>query len=343
MTNAVSTAKPRVVKKRPTQAAAVPARPTKNPLKLGNCKNGHGDNVLFYTDKNGYKTWCIDCKKQHNDNYYVINGSSILEKNKSRAHLPKTSVCQKHPGCDWWNAAGNGCGYCSAESHFVSHAKDRDAKKGLECTMTLDYVRQYIGSNCAICGYGPLQPYKEANHPRQLSMDRIDNSKPHDCDPFQTQAVCYQCNTGKSIHSVDQFFVFLSGIVNSIPTDVSPDVISMLNDDSWMSQKLYMKERDRRTDRDGNPKKAEDIVPFTLTNEQAFAQLEAQRYCCSLCNLALSVDDCSFDQTDAKNGYVAGMFTFMHYCCNAFKGQWSIDVAIETAHRAVAYRQSKTV
>lgn len=306
---------------------------------LSTCYNGHGSNVPFYTNKDGEKTKCVDCVKKSNSKYQAIHGPSIRADFKARASSPMESSCEWHPDCDWWNTAGNTCGFCHAEFNLVGHAMEKDSAKGLECTMTRQHVRLCIGVACAICGYGPLLPQPDARNPRQLSMDRIDNSKPHDCDPSQTRAVCLQCNLGKWVYTDEQLFVYLDGIVAGICDTVSADVIAEI--DAYMIKKMSNKKTIRNYDKNGNLKNQEDIVPFTLTIDEAFSQLRSQFYCCSLCHLALSVKDCTFDQTNAKNGYVAGMFTFMHQVCNSLKGIWTVEVAIETARRAVAFRNSK--
>jgi hypothetical protein len=349
MTNALSTAKPRVVakKQRPTQVAAVPAKkvgaPRKNPSKIGNCKKGHGDNVPFYTTKEGKLSNCVKCQKEND----AANATSRKEMQKARALLPKETTCEKHPWCNWWDVSGRECGGCKGERKLVSGAIKKDAKKGLVCTMTCDFVGSCMGKNCALCDFGPLYPMQEPNHPRQLSLDRIDNSRPHTCDLEQMQAVCWQCNTFKWIYSVERVYEISLGIVEVANDDdaevyavVDADVIDSLEDKSRMKKKLHNKDDKRK--RNGKKfKKEEDWVPFTLTYDDAISQLRAQHHCCSLCHLALSIDDWSFDQTVAKNGYVAGKFTFMHHGCNMLKGEWSLESAVETARRIVAFWSSK--
>jgi hypothetical protein len=312
-------------------------RAMKNPLLLSNCK-WHGDNVPFYSNKHGMKTSCVDCSRKRCAAY----DASHVDWYKARAMLPKETVCEKHPTCSWWNNAGDNCGWCDSESNIISNATKRDKKRGLACTMTRDYIDEYIGSNCTLCNFGPLVPQKAAWHPRQLSMNRVDNSKPHDCDPAQTQPTCLQCNLGMWIHTKDEFFVYLDGIVNGMGETVESDVVTALEDEAWMHEKLIQKKNSRKKNCDGSRRKPEDVVPFTLTYSDAVAQLRVQNHCCSLCHLALSVKNCSFDQTNAKGGYIANNFTFMHRCCNLFKCEWDIEIAIETAHRAVAFRNSKT-
>jgi hypothetical protein len=309
-------------------------KPPKNPLVMGNCTNGHGDNVPFYTTNTGRKNQCVDCTKQHASRSYAKNKVS----NKSRALLPKTTMCAKHPNCTTWDKAGRACGDCTATRVLVGSAVDSDWKKGLVCTMTREYVSEQIGKSCTFCGYGPLLPINETNHPRKLSMNRIDNSKPHDDDPSQTVPTCLQCNVGLWILTYDKFFVFICGIVSGIFDIVDVNVVTALEDETMMQEKLRMKEIHTHTTKRGKKRDLKDIVPFSLTYDDAVSQLRAQHHCCSLCNLALSVADCTFDQTVAKQGYVAGKFTFMHRCCNSFKGEWGVETAQETARRVVAFK-----
>jgi hypothetical protein len=343
MTNALSTAKPQVVvkKQRPTQAAAVPAKKTnrKYPTKLGNCKK-HGNDVPFNTKSDGKLKECVKCKKDRG----AANAASSKAKNKARALLPKTTPCAKHPWCNWWDTAGQKCGGCRAEFHLVDHATMRDTKKGLVCTMTRDFVGSCMGKNCALCDFGPLYPIQEPNHPRQLSLDRLDNSKPHTCDFTQMQVVCWQCNTFKWIYSIERVYEISRGIVSAasgVYATVDADDIASLEDEARLCEKLRLKDKSRKYDHNKKLKKEEDWVPFTLTFDEAIAQLRAQHHCCSLCHLALAVDDYSFDQTVAKNGYVAGKFTFMHHGCNMLKGDWGVESAVETARRIVAFWNSK--
>lgn len=306
----------------------------------------HGENSQCYTLKNGKPGTCVDCQKDSSAKYKKANAAIISAKNKlyaaanvekkrayyndnvakhkERALQNSTMTCDRHPGCTWWDTAGQRCGYCRAEFSCIDHATDKDSRKGLKCTMTHDYFCQNIGANCAICGYGPLTPQQEANHPRQLSLDRIDNSKPHDCDPMQTQAVCNQCNAGKWIYTVDEFFVYLHGINRGERDEVDGIVVSDLEDMTRLKRKLGRKKN------------------CTITYDDAVLQLRAQGHCCSLCNLSLSSKDYTFDRTIAGDKYVAGYFTFMHRGCNLFKGEWSVDEAVETARRAVAFRSTTT-
>jgi hypothetical protein len=347
MTNAVSTARPRVKKQRPTVVAAKPvkARPRKNPIKKSNCI-WHGENVDFSTDKNGKVKQCIDCKKKHDVVYYAKNAEKIKTKNKTRASLPKTTPCKWHPWCNWWSTSGDNCGACRAEINMVSSATKCDLDKGLVCTMTRDFVTSCMGKHCALCDYGPLYPMKEPDHPRKFSLDRINSSLPHTSDLSQMQAVCNQCNRFKWIYTNEEVYEISCAIVSAVDLgeydDVDVDVVVALEDETRMCEKLRIKDRDRKRDCGGKPKHEQDWVPFTLTYVDAIAQLRVQHHCCSLCHLALSDDDCTFDQTVAKNGYVAGKFTFMHQCCNMLKGDWDIEIAIETARRIVANWNSKT-
>jgi hypothetical protein len=311
----------------------------KNPIRLSNCKNGHGDNVPFNTKKNGHLSNCVKCRKDN----AASTAASVKAKNKARALLPKQTTCEKHPWCNWWDTAGRRCGGCTAAQSIVGSATMKDAKKSLVCTMTRDFVGSCMGKNCALCDYGPLYPMQEPNHPRQLSLDRLDNSRPHTSDFSQMQAVCNQCNAFKWIYSIERVLEISRGVVAVADANnvaVHSDVIASLEDMSRMKEKLRHKE-DRRKRSGKKLKKEEDWVPFTLTFDEAIAQLRAQQHCCSLCHLALSVDDYSFDQTVAKKGYTADNVTFMHHGCNALKGDWGIESAVETARRIVAFWSSK--
>jgi hypothetical protein len=287
-----------------------------------------------------YRIENADSIRKTRADYNAKNKKQVAAKNKERASQPKTTVCDRHPTCTWWDTAGQTCGYCKVEYDCVKDLRKLDIKKGLDSTMTCDYYCDNIGGTCYICGYWPLIPQQTVRHPRQLSFDRVDNSKPHDCDPLQTRPACWQCNTGKSTLTYDEFFTHLRGIVNGVDVVVSEDVVDALEDETYMKKRLKSKEaRCKRTSR-GKKRELDKIVTFTLTYKQAIAQLRKQNHCCSLCHLALSVDNCTFDQTASKNGYMSGKFTFMHHCCNAFKNEWPVEVAIETAHRAVLFKKS---
>lgn len=132
----------------------------------------------------------------------------FLERQKCRGLKPRQTRCLMHPDCHIWDATGRMCAWCIDESKIVAAAKGHDRKRGLVSTMTREFVRRHLGTICNNCGAGPLVFHPdEFHHPRQLSMNRVNNNKSHDCDSAQTQPVCYQCNKFQNTLSAADFHV----------------------------------------------------------------------------------------------------------------------------------------
>lgn len=253
--------------------------------------------------------------------------------------------CKSHPQCVWWSSNAS-CGWCRAVQGIVSHAVSHDKKRGMTSTMQHDHVNNSIGKSCYNCGYGPLTPMRENCHPRQLSMNRLHNAKPHDNDPEQTVPSCWQCNFGQSDASMDEFRemqvemvayaerdYMLTDKQNAEPVPVFPNhfVKSGKKRRRFAGVLISNKRFDCRR----------KCKVFEINQRQMEEQHTYQRGRCSLCSRLLG-NDISFDQTVAGGEYRDGNFTLMHRRCNAFKGEWPIAEAYATAKRHVVYWMLKT-
>lgn len=137
---------------------------------------------------------------------------------------PRKNDCKKHPDCTWQSHGK--CGYCFYVTQTIHNTRNQDKTRGRQTyhldisiceadkekvmafwTSTMDaaYIESNIGANCYNCGYGPLTPQQQPRHPHQLSMNRLDNNKPHDCDPEQTVPTCWQCNKYQHNMSMAKF------------------------------------------------------------------------------------------------------------------------------------------
>ncbi|EDJ1279827.1 hypothetical protein GE594_10215 [Salmonella enterica] len=75
-----------------------------------------------------------------------------------------------------------------------------DKKKGQECTLTVEFVKNLIEKPCIYCG-----------DTERIGADRIDNSKPH--TPDNVHPCCADCNTARSDKfTVDEMMIIGSAI-----------------------------------------------------------------------------------------------------------------------------------
>jgi len=228
---------------------------------------------------------------------------------------------------------GYSCICCVKVRNMVNAAARSDLKclRGVS-TMTFDYVNSYDGCLCPTCGI-KIHVTEDPFNPACLSMNRLDNSKPHDNDPLQTVGTCLQCN----LWQCDLSLVDFLQVVDSAAS------FSFTNDDNTTTISLPSHYRNRRlfgVDIIGQKKgRCKQIgVSFDYTLEQLQRQYEiVQKGRCYACGLLLGVD-ISFDRTDSSSGYNYENVTLMHYNCNAGKSVWPLSVLHATAVRSVAYR-----
>lgn len=265
------------------------------------------------------------------------------ERKEFRGGKYRSIVCDRHPLCNFWDGVGEGCGWCEIERSVVTSARQTDSlRRRSESTLTKEYYRSNIGSFCYNCGYGPLTPMREVRHPRQLSMNRIDNNKPHSSDPAQTVPSCYQCNVGQSTLTLEEFHNLQISIVNYVNRGFQ-FTLDQLSASLPQFPNHYVSEGN------GKRKFVAAIIKhlrkrapnnFSLTEEHLKLQFEHQRGMCSLCCLPLG-NNITIDQTIAGNGYHYGKVTLMHHVCNSFKGEWDINECYETAKRHVVFWPSR--
>lgn len=248
--------------------------------------------------------------------------------------------CELHPQCGYWCPSGSNCGYCDAVSAAVSNAKARDNAKGMVSIMVHSYVNSNIGKSCYNCGYGPLTPQRQYRHSRQLSMNRLDNSKPHDNDPAQTVPTCLQCNMGQNDSTMAEFHerqVAMATyadqgykMTDEQPAPEFPNHYIILSTQRLSFASYLIRTKQSNCRKDG--------IRLHFGRKDMEQQHMRQRGLCTLCG-GLLYNDISFDQTVAGGGYRVGNFTLMHKHCNSFKGMWQIEEAYATARRHVVYWQ----
>lgn len=103
------------------------------------------------------------------------------------------AMCDTHP----WivgNFGPRGCRACFKVAKQVASARRDDLNRGRgESTMTIDYVNGMQGKACMYCQIPVWTRAKPRQHD-QLSPNRVDSTKAHDCDPMQTRPCCWPCN-----------------------------------------------------------------------------------------------------------------------------------------------------
>lgn len=282
----------------------------------------------------------------HLPKYHVHDGTEPRAKAGNcllcfKEKLAEHPGCTRHPQCVWWSTRASkcSCGFCIAVQNAVSRAIAEDwEKRGVLSTMDHDHVEACIGSYCYNCGYGPLMPQQENEHPRQLSMNRLDNTRPHDNDPAQTVPTCYQCNNGQNDSSMEEFHEMQVAaaayaergfkLTDEQMARPIPEFPNHRVDHGKRFFASYLLKAKRHNCKLKG-------VTFSASRNEVTTQFCCQRGCCSLCSKPLG-NDITFDQTDAGEGY-PGNFTLMHYACNAFKGIWPIGEAYDTAKRHVEF------
>lgn len=100
-------------------------------------------------------------------------------------------LCDKHP---WIKATSSTqCIACAKVGYMVYSAGVADQLRGRgTSTMTTAYVNALQNTPCMYCG--ETVRTDAVNNSNQLSANRVDPTKPHDCDPSQTRACCWPCN-----------------------------------------------------------------------------------------------------------------------------------------------------
>jgi hypothetical protein len=90
---------------------------------------------------------------------------------------------------------------------------DRAKKKGMECTITLEWVQQkLLDGVCEVTGIAFVTG--SLRHPFQPSIDRIDSSKPY--TPDNCRVVLWIINTAKHTLSEDDFQSALRQVAEAV-------------------------------------------------------------------------------------------------------------------------------
>lgn len=296
---------------------------------------------------------CIEEKKQYRG----------LKRNKK-------TICEHHPTCNTWNSQGTACAMCSAESDLVRAAKSSDKRKCLVSSLTIEYVRSVNGSSyCYNCGNGPLCCIPEIpwDH-RQLSLDRIDNSRPHDSDPQQTVASCLQCNLWRNNWTLEKFAEVQDHtakiITEGFPNDLTYPPISKtlfkvgkkkaskaqmtryvegkqcsikLSEFVMENGSLYVQSYLEYPEyfvhnKVSNSSKKGSVYEYNISVEEFIDMYDSQKGRCSLCGMFLHTD-ISMDRTIPSSAYTKTSVTLMHRNCNCGKGPWSIQTIYDIAIR----------
>lgn len=132
-------------------------------------KDLNADN--FYRDKNissGFSSGCKICKNKARKEVYKKNSEVSDDERKGRNSRAREYYYRPDK---------------KAKSRLNSY-KGHDKKKGLECTMTEEFLFDLLQKPCTYCGF----PCSGA--------DRLDNSLPHtneNCVPC-----CFECNMARS-------------------------------------------------------------------------------------------------------------------------------------------------
>jgi len=260
--------------------------------------------------------------------------TSLRRLSAACATFTRTEPCDFHPYNTSFCKYEQRCLCCAKERNMVKSAKKNDAKyeRGVS-TMTVAYIRTFSNSRCPTCGLC-LVTLADAWNPSSLSMDRIDNSKHHDCDPDQTVASCLQCNLWKNTWSRDEFLLVIDHAASGF--DLSS--FERVNIPEHRRGGSIWGKNVLKLARSNCKQKTKSAVDFLLTyDEFKHKYEEVQRGRCFACGLLLGID-VSFDRTEPTGGYNDKNITLMHYNCNAGKCSWPLSVLHATAVRSVAYR-----
>ena len=257
-------------------------------------------------------------------------------------------ACSIHPWCDRNN--GQECVACGKVKNQVKKARHRDAKRGMVCTMTFNYINSMQNTPCMYCGTVVRTLVDLNHHPDGLSPNRVNNSKPHDCDPAQTRVCCHQCNLFQ--HSND-----FESTLNRYISMVTWGELQYQYNDAIVPVWPFGFDRDSRPKEQAlirslhthAKKKRHDAsaIGHDWFEEQYRHVQHGMCGCCGLQMVTRNQNgslciDVSFDRIDsAVKHYSPENTVLMHRACNVGKSVWPIEQLRSKAALTVARHSNR--